>query len=404
MYQSKRWQYQVLQERPLVGYAPDIGSSDAEESSLCFLSLTWRDLEPKEEEFAFVEWEQRLGFSHLRQQGQRLVFRLVLDRPGFENACGLPDWLLQRVPAQAYRSPFGRGLAPDYHHPYLAAAYQRLVLALGKAWGQDGLVAYLELGGLGHWGEWHQLANLGPLPQGEFAQRFYVDPWLAAFRDCHFCLRRPFAWLDWGKSYDFYHDELGDLPQTRVWLEELERGGPSFDGAQMCGLGQSSVERVLGGEWSSNCLWAPPGRDLLAQIRGLGLSFLGPALPQNPETFQAVAACLGYQIWLPQVQFVSSLLGTCLILTWENRGVAAFPFSWPVYLRWETWQGELGRTRLSLDLTQLLAGQRRRCVTWLSRPLLAYKSLILSVEDPLTKKPFWIFSQKGKKWAGGLLL
>lgn len=404
MYRIKRWEYQALQNRPLVGYAPDLWRVDTGRASLRFLSLNWRDLEPKEGEFTFRDWEQRLDFCKLRQQGQRLVFRLILDNPSRKEEPDLPDWLLERVPAKSYVGPFGSGLAPDYNHPFLALAYQRLVLALGQAWGQDGLLAYVQLGGLGHWGEWHQLAGLGPLPQGDFAQRFYVDPWLATFQNCRLCLRRSFSWLDWEQAYAFYHDELGDLAQTRVWLDELRWGGLSFDGAQMRGLGEVGLERVLGGEWSSNCLWSPPGQELLAQMRSLGLSFLGPALPQNPKTFQAVERCLGYQLWLSQVRFVSSLLGTGLILTWENRGVAAFPFDWPVFVNWETWQGNRGRQLLSLDLRRLAAGQRSQCFTWLAKPVLAYKFLSLSIEDPLSQKPFWIFSQKGKKWAGGLLL
>lgn len=404
MYHSKTWTYQPLERRPLVGYAPDIRSTDTGKASLLFLSLTWRDLEPEEGRFVFADWERRLDFSGLRRRGQRLVFRLVLDYPAFKGSPALPDWLLERVPARPYRSPFGQGLAPDYGHAELAGAYRRLVLALGQAWGQDGLLAYVELGGLGHWGEWHQLASLGPLPQGDFAQYFYVDPWFQVFRFCRICLRRSFAWLASDRSYNFYHDELGDLAQTRVWLDELVEGGESFDEAQLRGLGESGLEQVCGGEWSSKCLWAPLSPSLLAQMGCLGLSFLGPALPQNVETASVLEACIGYQLWLPQVKGVSSLLGTCLGLAWENQGVAAFPFDWPVYLAWETWRGERGRSCLRVRLSQVGPGQRIWSFAWLPRPLLTYKSLSLSVEDPLAQKPLFIFSQKAEKGDGSLIL
>ena len=61
-------------------------------------------------------------------------------------------------------------------------------------------------------------------------------------------------------------------------------------------------------------MWAPWSSELRAQMRDVGLSFLGPALPQNAETARLVEECLGYQLWLPQVKAVSSLLGTCLCL------------------------------------------------------------------------------------------
>lgn len=404
MYHSKTWIYQPLERRPLVGYAPDIRSTDTGKTSLLFLSLTWRDLEPEEGRFVFADWERRLDFSGLRRRGQRLVFRLVLDYPAFKGSPALPDWLLERVPARPYRSPFGQGLAPDYGHAELAGVYRRLVLALGQAWGQDGLLAYVELGGLGHWGEWHQIASLGPLPQGDFAQYFYVDPWFQAFRFCRICLRRSFAWLASDRSYNFYHDELGDLAQTQVWLDELVEGGESFDEAQLRGLGESGLERVCGGEWSSKCLWAPLSPSLLVQMGRLGLSFLGPALPQNVETASVLEAWIGYQLWLPQVKGVSSLLGTCLGLLWENQGVAAFPFDWPVYLAWETWRGERGRSCLRVRLSQVGPGQRIWSFAWLPRPLLTYKSLSLSVEDPLAQKPLFIFSQKAEKSDGSLIL
>ena len=39
--------------------------------------------------------------------------------------------------------------------------YKRQVNALGEHFGRDGLVSYIELGSLGHWGEWHVNISAG---------------------------------------------------------------------------------------------------------------------------------------------------------------------------------------------------------------------------------------------------
>lgn len=51
-----------------------------------------------------------------------------------------------------YDMEYGKGYAPDYNNEQMIQYHKRAVNALGEHFGRDGLVSYIELGSLGHWG------------------------------------------------------------------------------------------------------------------------------------------------------------------------------------------------------------------------------------------------------------
>ncbi len=68
----------------------------------------------------------------------------------------IPDWLYEKTKdGKDYDISYGKGYSPNYANRVFTEAHAKAVAALGKRFGQDTFFSYVELGSLGHWGEWH---------------------------------------------------------------------------------------------------------------------------------------------------------------------------------------------------------------------------------------------------------
>ena len=106
----------------------------------------------------------------------------------------IPDWLYaQTGDGSWYSTDYGKGYSPDYNNATFRAAHRRVLAALGEHFGTDGFVTYVELGSLGHWGEWHIKTGEGLVPMpGEAIRDEYVADYEAAFPTAKLLMRRPF--------------------------------------------------------------------------------------------------------------------------------------------------------------------------------------------------------------------
>ena len=139
-----------------IGYAPMTDSAYAQDSLLRYVELRWREVEPQEGVYAWDALDAQYGFRDLRARGIHLVVRFVCDVPGQESHMDIPDWLYaQTGDGSWYSTDYGKGYSPDYSNAMFRAAHRRVLAALGEHFGTDGFVTYVELGSLGHWGEWH---------------------------------------------------------------------------------------------------------------------------------------------------------------------------------------------------------------------------------------------------------
>lgn len=212
---------------PLMGYAPCAWRETVgEDVSLLYVDVTWRELEPEKGRFDWEAIEEENQFARWKSQGKHLVFRLVCDIPGEETHLDIPDWLYEETgDGSWYDMEYGRGYSPNYENETLIRYHKIAVEKMGERWGQDGFLAYIELGSLGHWGEWHVNYQRGikRIP-GERIRRRYVEPWKTAFPNSMLLMRRPFPEAE---SYGtgLYNDMAGDGESTREWLDWIEEGG-----------------------------------------------------------------------------------------------------------------------------------------------------------------------------------
>ena len=211
-----------------IGYAPGVLDTGPDEPAvtLRYLGLTWRELEPEEGVYAWEAIQQTCHLDALRQQGVHLVLRILCDEPGAEAHLDIPDWLYEKtVNGSWYDLSYGKGYSPDYADPAFFAAHAALLRAVGEWFGADGFVSYVELGSLGHWGEWHVKSGEGlvPLPEEAVRDR-YMALYREAFPAAKLLVRRPFRGAA-GQGFGLYNDMTGHAGDTAEWLGWIENGG-----------------------------------------------------------------------------------------------------------------------------------------------------------------------------------
>jgi len=114
---------------PLIGYAPIAEyTSVAEKYSLVYVDVTWRELEPEEGVYDFAGIDESNQLDMWREQGKRVVFRFVLDKPGDKKHIDIPDWLYDKIDGDGdvYDNSYGKGFSPDYENEIIIKAHEKL--------------------------------------------------------------------------------------------------------------------------------------------------------------------------------------------------------------------------------------------------------------------------------------
>lgn len=405
-----------------MGYAPDVGSVCTKEVTLRYLFLTWREAEPLEESYAWDAIEEKYQLDTLRKKGIHLVLRFVCDYPGTEKHMDIPDWLYEKTSAGGwYDTSYGRGYSPDYSDPVFRAAHRRMISALAAHF-DDGFASYVELGSLGHWGEWHvqsaEGSSLPPMPE-ESVRDQYVQDYLDAFHHARLLMRRPFR-VAAKKGLGLYNDMTGDAEGTGGWLGWIQSGGwYGMDPYALTAMPECWKTSPIGGEFAS-CV---PMKELLdtnlsatlTQIQNSHMSFLGPLSAEESFSsgYDAVLLHLGYRLFIPELRLVSSGRETAVTLVFRNDGAAPFYWDWPVNLYVETEGGDTLQTiPLSISLPELLPGKEMTVTAILEsgkndifRLLERHAAcLTIGIVDPITGRDAVRFAMDARERNGRVIL
>ena len=243
---------------PLMGYVPSAEEKTvSEDVHLVYVDITWKELEPKKGHYNWETIEESNQFKRWKKEGKQVVLRFLLDYPGKSSHKDIPDWLGNEISdlGDAYNTSYGKGFSPNYQNKQLRKYYKDAVTAMGQRWGNDDFIAYIELGGLGHWGEWHVHSDAGirQLPRKE-VRNDYIAPFQPAFPKAKILMRRPF---DTGLEGDFgiYNDVFGDKSATKTWLNWIQNGG-SYDQTQeqaaLKAMPNAWEKTPIGGEMTSS--------------------------------------------------------------------------------------------------------------------------------------------------------
>ena len=405
----------------LMGYAPSAWYNEvSEDISLLYMDITWAELEPEEGVYNWASIDEENQISRWRKEGKHLVLRFVCDIPSDEEHMDIPEWLYEKSgkAGKWYDGEYGKGFAPDYNNPTIISCHEQAVKALGEHFGQDGLISYVELGSLGHWGEWHVNYSEGiqRIPR-EAVRDKYILPWTEAFPDARILMRRPFASAE-RYGFGLYNDMTGQPEATQSWFDWINNGG-EYDQT-----GEKNVIVPMKDFWKT----APSGGEFTSSlsmeemldtnlsgtvemIREAHTTFLGPKIPDENyvDGYKEVLKNMGYRLWISMAELKNTAKGSRLKLTWENSGVAPMYKEWPVYVYIEDESGKLvEKSRISIKISSLLPGEKATTLTALETERLnsllekGYR-LSVGIEDPMTELPCVRFAmealyQEGKNY------
>jgi hypothetical protein len=319
-------------DNPLKGWAPywfPWLTQYYQPVSMNFWYVSWRELEPNPQDYRFAQWEQSWDQTRPDTRENHGVFRVYLDYPG--QPTGVPQWLIDMGVEMRPYSDYGGGLSPDYDDPRLVQALVRFIRALGAYFNNHPRVAFVQLGLLGFWGEWHTW----PRPElfaSDATQRTVVDEMRAAFPNKILQARTANGYLG-VHPWLGYHDDMfpEDTDGGEAWhfLPNLRRAGRDQNWKVACIGGEmvpGQALRWLTTDWNITRTMLERGH----------FTYLGPYCPplENHSanaTFlqnsQWMVRRMGYEYRLDRLQWTAQVQRGRRIeitLSGENQGVAPF--------------------------------------------------------------------------------
>ena len=414
---KNRKEYETTEEvfgNPLMGYAPCAWLEEVKEDiSLLYMDITWAELEPEEGQYNWEGIEKENQLERWRKEGKHIVLRFVCDIPGNEMHMDIPEWLYEKTGYAGawYDTALGKGFAPDYNNETLLTYHTKAVKALGEHFGQDSLISFVELGSLGHWGEWHvdYSSGIRRLPK-ESVRDEYVSAWVDAFPNAMLLMRRPFSHAaKYGTG--LYNDMTGDASETAAWLREIENGGDLSQTDEKNALSSMPdfwKTAPVGGEFTSSTSMEEMLETNLSQtvelIRESHVTFLGPniAVSKYPEGYETILKNMGYRLWISEAVLSHWFGGTKLELTWENDGVAPFYKDWPVRVLVTDEEGNtVEEKEVKMELSSILPGETIKTELYLDTKKLSELAgkqyhVSVGIVDPMTEKANVRLAMTGK--------
>ena len=409
---------------PMIGYAPSAQDTEAcENTDLVFIELPFSEWEPREGSFDTVSLEQKFHVAEYKEKKKHAVLRFVCDVPGEAGHRDIPDWLFTITnDGHSYQDEAGAGYAPDYSNDVFMNAHKAALEALASWCRQDSFVAYVEMGSLGHGGDWKSWSGVEPeLVPGQNILEQYALQYSNAFpadggilllgNGCEDLEGLP------GNSGS-WRDILGDYAAVSEWSSKVVavHSGSEQETAPLEGStspGSTSAGRVSAAEEvneEDRDLWmnAPVGggmtasipmdellmeklSDMLEQIRFCHVSYIGPSCPgreqQATNGSSMILRNTGYCIYLSRLQTTVDYIDDELLfhLTFANIGVAPFYWDWPVRMYIYDKDGVcIKEQTLDLKLSELLPGREITTVGKVpySRELLKGYSVGIAVTNP----------------------
>ena len=360
-------------DNPLTGYAPNAELvEECEDSRLVYIGIPWSLWEPSEGNYNIEGIEELFHIQRWKEENKHAVLRFLCDIPGEAGHMDIPAWLYEETrDGSFYETSYGAGYSPDYSNAYFLERHGMALEALAEYFNEDDFLAYVELGSLGHWGEWHTNTDEGvpPLPDAQVCWEYVLD-YSDNFHNARLLMRRNYVMAEDG-GMGLFNDMTGSQADTQEWLEWIQDGG-SFDtaGAALAYEPMPDFWKTApsGGEFTSMYPMEEMLGDRLVEtlemIRDTHMTFIGPKCPEgdlkDSTAAGAVREELGYRYYISQLETQYSFTdGTIQVrMTWENSGLAPIYWDWPatmyVYdiddelLYWES---------IAIDLTELLPGE-----------------------------------------------
>lgn len=165
------------------GYGERLPVSQHPRTGIEYQRYYWSDLEPVDGKynFALVDGAFAVAAHHSPAMNVGLRF-MALEEP--DSGSRVPDWLIKKGIKGTW-TPDGKTFVPDLDDPLFIKYAQRLLQAFGKRYDGNPELAYIDIGMVGSWGEWHNsnFPTIKPLLERYTPDQLerYVDMHFAAF-------------------------------------------------------------------------------------------------------------------------------------------------------------------------------------------------------------------------------
>ncbi len=398
---------------------PDI----AYDYNLAYFPVTWDDIETSEGVFDWSYVDEKYQLEYWKENGVRVNFRFVMDTPepltgskkdttyadvvdeGFIVVHGLvdrttgyvteekvkqnlfshgnfradiPAWLVAELCNEVidgkienagtfYNWPDadilgGAGFSPNYYSEKLIERHDKMIEAFAAKFDDGSITGFVQVGSLGHWGEFHTWPEKGSFTEYNFGSGEFPNPETAGryaqaytdhFENIKIGIRYPYPFAA-KNGFGLFNDMFGDPEGTDMFLGAIENGNTN----NLIDPGPTDVAdskmpdfwktNYSGGEFShGDVLRAVDDdsiMDTISFIKDSHTSWLGPCSPcdlldGNANTYiyegniNYLQRIMGYRFSVKSASYTPSVAagGKLKIrLNWRNTGVAPFYYDWPV--------------------------------------------------------------------------
>ncbi|MCR5719845.1 MAG: DUF4832 domain-containing protein [Lachnospiraceae bacterium] len=408
-----------LYNNPFKGWVGwgDINEGDidtiAVDYNLMYVDIKWSELEKEKGVYDFESIEKQYQFDKWRDKGARMVFRFVMDNPNYipENPdmerMDIPQWLYDELLEENAEDEGagvfyngetilnllgGIGFSPNYKSKLLLDYHRKAIEAIAERYDDPSICAYVEVGSLGHWAEFHTWpTGTGEFPNPELAQQ-YMQPYVDYFHNVKVGIRKPYA-LSKENNWGLYNDVfgVGSDGATPTFLEWAATGNTDMPEGTEDDIKASAMPEwwklnYSGGEFS-NGDFRINAQDsticaVLDQIRDSHTTWLGPCSGCDLKVGQedndkylynaeVMFKTMGYRYNLVSITKDSVMApgkSYDLALTWNNSGVAPIYYNCPVTVYLVNSDGESVASAIcDGDTTEWLPG-RSSCSASLEIP------------------------------------
>lgn len=338
------------------GYGePPPGIEDYPDTGIEYVRFYWSELEPQEGHYNFTPVDDAFNNADHHPQPIDVGLRIMaLDEP--TTGSKIPLWLIEKGVKGTWTADKNTFI-PDLNDPIFLDYANRLLAALGKRYDGNPRLAYIDIGLVGSWGEWHNsnFTNIAPLDQRYTAAELnrYVDMHNNAFPKTpkimlinggealayaakHGAGWRADCWGDWHNFSASWSHMRDDYPQR---LKDAQASWSGFSQAwehapvslEICGyMAQwQSVQHYTRQDVQATFDWALAQHASTLNLKSRPVpqeyrDILDNALKKLGYRFRVVSLTHEKTLKPGQVLTVSSL--------WSNDGVA--PLYLPYRLNW----------------------------------------------------------------------
>lgn len=415
---------------PFTGWVPwakDTGYSQPH--TMVYARLVWAELEPNARgEYDWEGFEERSNFKHWENMGVRINIRFYLDQPLGESHMDIPQWLYDAMGENKgyfYDCCVGKGFSPNYSDEVLLAEHERVIAALAERYNNDPRVAFIQLGSLGHWGEWHCWPYLeeesgpsGVFPEMAISDRI-VSHYIKYFSRDKLTMRRPMQ-IAKDNGLGLFNDMFGEVPSTEAegwgWLWWINNGYLDELNQPQPAMPDFWKKNVSGGEFANGnaalYLTDDTIADTIRLARTSHSSWMGPCCPAGLEYngeyqkyIDEVLINMGYRFVIEKAECdkeVTAGAELTVSMKWANEGVAPFYFNWPVALGLADKDGVVTYSNADADIREWLPGDYSMDakVTVPADLAAGEYTLVVAILDPATNKPGIKFAIEGLREDG----